>query len=109
MTKQLESDRAVKTSHQFGEDLQPPPRLKKPPPMKIEIGSVQYAGATATAKGDIPSWRITFLLESEHVLATSLTILATGAADMIEARQKAVIILRQFAQKLVDAANSFHA
>ena len=117
MTKQLESDRAIRNADHYGKDPQTPatslqmptPPLKKPTAVKIEIASVQYAGATATAKGDIPSWRITFLVESEHLLATSLTIFATGAADMIEARQKAVIILRHFAHKLVDAANAFRS
>jgi hypothetical protein len=107
MTKQLEGDRTVKSLHRYGKGSQPSATLKNPTPLKIEIASVQYAGAAATAKGDLPSWRITFLLESEYLLATSLTILAIGAADIIEARQSSVIMLHHFAQNLVDAANTF--
>jgi hypothetical protein len=107
MTKQLESDRSVKNLHRYGRGSQPSAALKNPARLKMEIASVQYAGAAATANGDLPSWRITFLLESEYLLATSFTMLAIGAADVIEARQKSVIILRHFAQNLVDAANAF--
>ena len=75
----------------------------------MKIASVQYSGAIATPKGDVPSWRITFLLDAEHLLATSLTVQATGANDVLEARESGLNILRRFAQELLDAASVFHA
>jgi len=82
---------------------------KKPPSVKMKITSVQYSGAIATPKGDVPSWRITFLLDAPQMLATSLTVQATGANDVIEARESGLNILRRLAQDLLDAAVGFHA
>jgi hypothetical protein len=115
MTKQLEGERVVKgpqqIAQQIAKDDAPPPAAspKKPPSVRMKIASVQYAGAISTPKGDIPSWRITFLLDAEHLLATSLTVQATGANDVIEARESGLNILRRFAQELLDAAAVFHA
>ncbi|HSV24267.1 MAG TPA: hypothetical protein VLJ17_14725 [Xanthobacteraceae bacterium] len=110
MTKQLEAERVVKASQQMGKDAPPPAApSKKMSPVKMKIASVQYAGAIATPKGDIPSWRITFNLDAEHLLATSLTVQATGANDVLEARESGLNILRRFAQDLLDAAIVFHA
>jgi hypothetical protein len=110
MTKQLEGERVVRVSQQIGKDA--PPSAASPtklPSVRMKIASVQYAGAIATPKGDVPSWRITFLLDAEHLLATSLTVQATGAHDVIEARESGLNILRRFAQELLDAAIVFHA
>ena len=41
--------------------------------------------------------------------ATSLTVQATGANDVLEARESGLNILRRFAQELLDAAIVFHA
>jgi hypothetical protein len=110
MTKQLEGERFVRVSQQLGKDapspVAPPKRVSS---VKMKIASVQYSGAIATPKGDIPSWRVTFLLDAEHLLATSLTVQATGANDVIEARESGLNILRRFAQDLLDAAIVFHA
>jgi len=110
MTKQLESERLVRVSQPIGQDapLSVAP-AKKLPSVKMKIASVQYSGAIATPKGDVPSWRITFLLDAEHLLATSLTVQATGANDVLEARESGLNILRRFAQELLDAAIVFHA
>ncbi len=107
MTKQLEGERVGRVSQQIGKDAPPP--AASPKKVRMKIASVQYSGAIATPKGDIPSWRITFLLDAEHLLATSLTVQATGANDVIEARESGLNILRQFAQELLDAAIVFHA
>jgi len=110
MTKQLEGERLARISPQTGQDastLVAP--AKKMPAVKMKIASVQYSGAIATPKGDVPSWRITFMLDAEHLLATSLTIQATGANDVLEARESGLNILRRFAQELLDAAIVFHA
>lgn len=110
MTKQLEGERVVKGPQQIAKDAPPPvASANKPPSVRMKIASVQYAGAIATPKGDVPSWRITFLLDAEHLLATSLTVQATGANDVIEARESGLNILRRFAQELLDAAAVFHA
>ena len=110
MTKQLEGERVGRVSQQIGTDAPPPAAsAKKSPSVRMKIASVQYSGAIATPKGDIPSWRITFMLDAEHLLATSLTVQATGANDVIEARESGLNILRQFAQELLDAAIVFHA
>jgi hypothetical protein len=114
MTKQLEGERVAKgpqqIAQQIAKDALPPAASpKKPSSVRMKIASVQYAGAIATPKGDIPSWRITFLLDAEHLLATSLTVQATGANDVIEARESGLNILRRFAQELLDAAAVFHA
>jgi hypothetical protein len=110
MTKQLEGERIVRVSQQVGKDAPPPAASpKKSPSVRMKIASVQYSGAIATPKGDVPSWRITFLLDAEHLLATSLTVQATGANDVIEARESGLNILRRFAQELLDAAIVFHA
>ena len=110
MTKQLEGERLARVSQQIGQDA---PALvapvKKMPSVKMKIASVQYSGAIATPKGDVPSWRITFMLDAEHLLATSLTVQATGANDVLEARESGLNILRRFAQELLDAAIVFHA
>jgi hypothetical protein len=79
------------------------------PSVKMKITAVQYAGAIATPKGDVPSWRITFLLDAPQMLATSLTVQAFGANDVIEARESGLNVLRRLAQELVDASASFHA
>ena len=79
------------------------------PSVRIKITAVQYAGAIATPKGDVPSWRITFLLDAPQMLATSLTVQAFGANDVIEARESGLNVLRRLAQELVDASVSFHA
>lgn len=81
----------------------------KKPAVKMKITAVQYAGAIATPKGDVPSWRITFLLDAPQMLATSLTVQAFGANDMIEARESGLNVLRRLAQDLVDASAAFHA
>jgi hypothetical protein len=81
----------------------------KPPAVRMKITSVQYSGAIATPKGDVPSWRITFLLDAPQLVATSLTIQATGANDVVEARESGLNILRRLAQDLLDAALVFHA
>src|SRR5215469_3617463 len=110
MTKQLEGERIVRVSQQIGKfSFTQTATPKKISSVKMKIASVQYSGAIATPKGDIPSWRITFLLDAEHLLATSLTVQATGATDVIEARESGLNILRQFAQELLDAAIVFHA
>jgi hypothetical protein len=49
------------------------------------------------------------MLDAEHLLATSLTVQATGANDVIEARESGLNILRRFAQELLDATIVFHA
>jgi hypothetical protein len=109
MTKQFEGERALRVPQQVANDAPPVASAKKQPSVRMKIASVQYAGAIATPKGDIPSWRITFLLDAEHLLATSLTVQATGANDVIEARESGLNILRRFAQELLDAAAVFHA
>ena len=110
MTKQLEGERVGGASQELVKDAPPPAASpKKPPSVRMKIASVQYAGAIATPKGDIPSWRITFLLDAEHLLATSLTVQATGPNDVLEARESGLNILRRFAQELLDAASVFHA
>lgn len=81
----------------------------KKPSVKVKITAVQYAGAIATPKGDVPSWRITFLLDAPQMLATSLTVQAFGATDMMEARESGLDVLRRLAQELVDASVAFHA
>src|SRR5215475_13897887 len=85
MTKQLEGER-VGTAPLVKDAPLPAASPKKPPSVRMKIASVQYSGAIATPKGDIPSWRITFLLDAEHLLATSLTVQATGANDVLEGR-----------------------
>jgi hypothetical protein len=110
MTKQFEGERVLRVPQQIAKDAPPPvASANKPPSVRMKIASVQYAGAIATPKGDIPSWRITFLLDADHLLATSLTVQATGANDVIEARESGLNILRRFAQELLDAAAVFHA
>src|SRR5215475_5953830 len=110
MTKQLEAEALIGEPEQIGSDVPlPAASAKKPPSVRMKITSVQYSGAIATPKGDVPSWRITFLLDAPHLLATSLTVQATGANDVIEARESGLNILRQFAQELLDAAIVFHA
>ncbi len=65
MTKQLESERIVRVPQPIGKDAPlPAASAKKSPSVKMKIASVQYSGAIATPKGDIPSWRITFLLDA---------------------------------------------
>jgi hypothetical protein len=113
MTKQLE-DALVGEPQQIGPQIGPEvseaaASAKKPPSVKMKITSVQYSGAIATPKGDVPSWRITFLLDAPQMLATSLTVQATGANDVIEARESGLNILRRLAQDLLDAAVGFHA
>ncbi len=110
MTKQLEGEALVGEPQQVGPDAPLPAAFpKKSPAVKMKITSVQYSGAIATPKGDVPSWRITFLLDAPQLLATSLTVQATGANDVIEARESGLDILRRFAQELLDAASLFHA
>ena len=110
MTKQLEVEALVGEPQQVGSDASlPAASPKKPPAVRMKITSVQYSGAIATPKGDVPSWRVTFLLDAPHLLSTSLTVQATGANDIIEARESALDILRRFAQELLDAASLFHA
>jgi hypothetical protein len=109
MTKQLE-DALVGEPQQSGPDgSEAAASARKPSSVKMKITSVQYSGAIATPKGDVPSWRITFLLDAPQMLATSLTVQATGANDVIEARESGLNILRRLAQELVDAAVVFHA
>ncbi len=94
---------------QLGSDAaEPAESVKKPPAVKMKITSVQYSGAIATPKGEVPSWRITFLLDAPQMLATSLTVQATGANDVVEARESGLNILRRLAQDLLDAALVFH-
>jgi hypothetical protein len=110
MNKQLEGEALVGEPQQLGPDASlPAASPKKPPAVKMKITSVQYSGAIATPKGDVPSWRITFLLDAPQLLATSVTVQATGANDVIEARESGLDILRRFAQELLDAASLFHA
>lgn len=109
MTKQLE-DALVGEPQRSGADVsESAASARKPSSLKMKITSVQYSGAIATPKGDVPSWRITFLLDAPQMLATSLTVQATGANDVIEARESGLNILRRLAQELVDAALVFHA
>jgi hypothetical protein len=109
MTKQLE-DTLVAEPQQIAPDAsEAAESAKKPPSVKMKITSVQYSGAIATPKGDVPSWRITFLLDAPQMLATSLTVQATGANDVMEARESGLNILRRLAQELLDAAVVFHA
>lgn len=111
MTKQLE-EALVGEPQQIGLDAPgegEAASAKKLPSIKMKITSVQYSGAIATPKGDVPSWRITFLLDAPQMLATSLTVQATGANDVIEARESGLNILRRLAQDLLDAAVGFHA
>jgi hypothetical protein len=109
MTKQLE-DALVGEVQQIGPEVSEGAGFaKNPPSVKMKITSVQYSGAIATPKGDVPSWRITFLLDAPQMLATSLTVQATGANDVIEARESGLNILRRLAQDLLDAAVGFHA
>ena len=109
MTKQLE-DVLVAEPQQSGRDAsEAAASARKPSSVKMKITSVQYSGAIATPKGDVPSWRITFLLDAPQMLATSLTVQATGANDVIEARESGLNILRRLAQELLDAAVVFHA
>jgi hypothetical protein len=109
MTKQLE-DALVGEPQQIGPEVsEPAGSANKPPSVRMKITSVQYSGAIATPKGDVPSWRITFLLDAPQMLATSLTVQATGANDVIEARESGLNILRRLAQDLLDAAVGFHA
>jgi hypothetical protein len=109
MTKELE-DALVAEPRQSGPDVsEATAPARKPPSVKMKITSVQYSGAIATPKGDVPSWRITFLLDAPQMLATSLTVQATGANDVIEARESGLNILRRLAQELLDAAVVFHA
>jgi hypothetical protein len=108
MTKQLE-DALVAEPQQSGWDApEAAASAGKPSSVKMKITSVQYSGAIATPKGDVPSWRITFLLDAPQMLATSLTVQATGANDVIEARESGLNILRRLAQELLDAAVVFH-
>jgi hypothetical protein len=114
MTKQLEQA-LVGEPQQNGQDAGAPSQIeataseKKPPSVNMKITSVQYSGAITTPKGDVPSWRITFLLDAPQLLATSLTVQATGANDVTEARESGLNILRRLAQDLLDAAVVFHA
>src|SRR5262249_57440929 len=95
-------ERVGRASQQIVKDGPPPAASpKKSPSVKMKIASVQYSGAIATPKGDVPSWRVTFLLDAEHLLATSLTVQATGANDVIEARESGLNILRRFAPHLL--------
>jgi hypothetical protein len=48
-------------------------------------------------------WRITFLLDAEHLPATSLTVQVTGGNDVIEVQKSGLKILRQFARELLEA------
>jgi hypothetical protein len=110
MNKQLEGEALVGEPQQLGPDASlPATSPKKPPAVKMKITSVRYSGAIATPKGDVPSWRITFLLDAPQLLVTSVTVQATGANDVIEARESGLDILRRFAQGLLDAASLFHA
>jgi hypothetical protein len=108
MTKQLEAEALLGEPEQIGSDAPlTVPSAKNPPSVKMKITSVQYSGAITTPKGDVPSWRITFLLDAPHLLATSLTVQATGANDVMEARESGLSILRRFAQELADATVVF--
>lgn len=109
MTKEFEVEALVGELQQAGSHGGPLPAAtaKKPSPVRIQITSVQYSGAIATPKGDVPSWRITFLLDAPQLLATSVTVQATGANDVIEARESGLNILRRFAQELLDATVVF--
>jgi hypothetical protein len=108
MIKQLEAEALIGEPEQIGTDaLLAVPSVKNPPSLRMKITSVQYSGAIATPKGDVPSWRITFLLDAPHLLATSLTVQATGANDVVEARESGLNILRRFAQELADATVVF--
>jgi hypothetical protein len=107
MTKQLE-EALVAEPQRIGPDAAEAAASGKKPSVKMKITSVQYAGAIATPKGDVPSWRITFLVDAPQLVATSLTVQATGANDVIEARESGLNILRRLAQDLLDAAIVFH-
>jgi hypothetical protein len=108
MTKQLQAEALVAEPEQIGSDVTlAVASAAKQPSVKMKITSVQYSGAIATPKGDVPSWRITFLLDAPQLLATSLTVQATGAADVSEARESGLSILRRFAQELADATVVF--
>jgi hypothetical protein len=107
MTKQLEAEALMGEPEQIGSDASLTVPSAKTPSVRMKITSVQYSGAIATPKGDVPSWRITFLLDAPQLLATSLTVQATGANDVIEARESGLNILRRFAQELADATVVF--
>jgi hypothetical protein len=106
MTKQLEEALVGEPQH-IAPDAAVVAASGKKPSVKMKITSVQYAGAIATPKGDVPSWRITFLLDAPQMLATSLTVQATGANDVVEARESGLNILRRLAQELLEAAVVF--
>jgi hypothetical protein len=108
MTKQLEAEALAGESEPNGSDAPlATGSATKQPSVRMKITSVQYSGAIATPKGDVPSWRITFLLDAPQLLATSLTVQATGANDVSEARESGLSILRRFAQELADATVVF--
>lgn len=109
MTKQLEEALVGEPQQIEPDAAEAAASEKKAASFKMKITSVQYSGAIATPKGDVPSWRITFLLDAPQLLATSLTVQATGANDVIEARESGLNILRRLAQDLLDAAIVFHA
>jgi hypothetical protein len=108
MNKQLEAEALAGEPEQIGSDVSLAVASDtKQPSVRMKITSVQYSGAIATPKGDVPSWRITFLLDAPQLLATSLTVQATGANDISEARESGLSILRRFAQELADATVVF--
>jgi hypothetical protein len=107
MTKHLEIEALVAEPQHIMSDAPLQDTSAKKPSVTMKITSVQYSGAIATPKGDVPSWRITFLLDAPQLLATSLTVQATGANDIMEARESGLDILRRFAQDLADATIVF--
>jgi hypothetical protein len=110
MTKRIENVRAIRNLRQTEkEPLTPAAPLTKLGSVKMTIAAAQYAGAIATPSGDIPSWRITFLVDAEHLLGTSLTVQTMGATDVVDAQERALIILQDFAQELHEAAKNFDA
>jgi hypothetical protein len=110
MTSQFEGEALLGEPEQIGSKAQlPAASAQKPSSVRMKITSVQYSGAITTPKGEVPSWRITFLLDAPQLVATSLTVQATGANDMTEARETGLHILRRLAQELVDAAVVFQA
>ncbi len=83
--------------------------IETPTAVKISIVAVEYAGAIATSRGEIPSWRVAFHLVADHLVGSSLTIQTIGPTDVVEARRNALMMLRRYALEIFDAAQNFDA
>ena len=96
----------VVSKHNRRKALEPEKVPKVAPRVKLGIASIEYAGAIVTAKGEKPSWRVTFQVDGENIVGTSLTVRTVGPADVGCAQQDAITALSQFAQGLLDAAET---